>query len=174
MAHNRLTLNPMVAKKLQEKPPQLRLLAQDAEDLAVLSAHMQDAVVRVCDFAFMPRQRRFAFLASRFDWLAAEGKRMERRQTGLHFDHVLHVARQGVDQMQPDVMLNLLGVIFEEAEAPAGRVTLTFSGGATIRLEVECVEAQMRDIGARWKTRRRPAHSESHSEIHAADSDKRT
>jgi hypothetical protein len=57
-------------------------------------------------------------------------------------------------------MLNLLGILFEQTTTPAGVVTLTFSGGATIRLEVECVDAQLRDLGARWKTRNKPGHAD--------------
>ncbi len=142
-------------------PEPLRLLAQDEEDLAVLSAHMQDAVVRMGDMVFLPKQGRFALVASRFDWLAAEGKRMERRHAGMHFDNVLKVSRLGLDPKRPDIMLNFLGVLFEETHAPAGFVTLTFSGGGSIRLEVECIEAQMRDLGTRWKTRRKPGHAAS-------------
>jgi hypothetical protein len=144
----------------EKEPSELRLLAQDADDLEVVSAHMQDAVVRVGDMTYLPKERRFALVASRFDWLAAEGARLERRHAGLHFDHVLRVSRLGVDQGQPNAMLNLLSVAFEAGEAPAGAVTLTFSGGGAIRLEVECVEAQLRDLGSRWKTRRRPGHQE--------------
>lgn len=140
------------------EPKLLRLMAQDAEDLAVISALMQDAVVRLGDITYLPSQRRFALVGSRFDWLSAEGRKLERRQSGMHFDNVLTVSRLGLDPSRADDMLNLLGILFEETQAPAGRVTFTFSGGGTIRLEVECVEAQMRDLGMRWKTRRKPGH----------------
>ena len=142
----------------ESSPQPLRLLAQDAEDLAVLSAHMQDAVVRAGDVTYLPRQRRFALVASRFDWLAADGPQMRRRQTGMHFDHVFAAAVMGINQKRPDLMLNLLGILFEETSSPGGVVTLTFSGGGTIRLEVECIEVQMRDLGVEWKTRRKPGH----------------
>ena len=135
------------------EPRELRLMARDPDDLAVVSAHMQDAVVRVGDITFLPKQRRFALVAARFDWLSAEARRMERRYVGLHFDHVSRVTRAGIDQTKPDGVLNLLSLSFAPGEAPGGVVTLTFSGGGAIRLEVECVEARMRDLGSRWKTR---------------------
>ncbi len=142
-------------------PEPLKLLARDAEDLAVLSAHMQDAVARLGDMVFVPEERRFALVASRFNWIGAAGGRMERRLTGMHFDNVLRVSRTGLDQGSPGTMLNLLGILFEETSAPSGLLTLTFSGGGAIRLEVECIEARLRDLGARWTTRRKPGHADA-------------
>jgi Protein of unknown function (DUF2948) len=137
----------------------LRLVAQDAEDLAILSAQMQDAVVRVGDMAWLPRARRFALVGCRFDWIAAEAGRRERCHTGLHFDGVLAVHLRGFDQRDPAQTLNLLGIVFNETQAPSGTVDIVFSGGAGVRLEVECLEAQLRDLGSRWKTSRQPGHA---------------
>lgn len=140
-----------------ETPP-LRLAALDAEDLGVISAHLQDASVRVGDMAYLPKSLRFALVASRFDWpLALRGTR-ERCRTGLHFERVSRVARSGFDQ-DADRVLNLLAIMFTEGEAPSGTITLTFSGGAAIRLEVECVEAALSDIGPRWPVEDKPGHA---------------
>ncbi len=140
-------------------PRMLGLIAMDAEDLAILSANLQDAVVRVGDIAFLRQDHRFALVACRFDWVAVEEGRMERCRTGLHFDRVEKVILTGFRQSDSDTMLNLLSISFEPGEAPAGIVLFTFSGGAAIRLSVECLEAQMRDIGPRWTTTRRPGHA---------------
>lgn len=137
----------------------LRLIALDPDDLAVISCNLQDAVVRVADLAYVPGQRRFALLASRFDWAAAESGRMERCRAGLHFDTVVKVASTGFDRTNREGVLNLLSVSFEEGAAPSGIVELTFSGGAAIRLNVECVDAQMRDLGPRWTARHKPGHA---------------
>ena len=136
----------------------LRLMAQDAEDLAVLSAQMQDAVVRVGDMAWLPKVQRFALLACRFDWMAAEAGRRERCHTGLHFDCVRSARLRGFDQSDPALTLNLLGIVYTPTDAPSGTVDLVFSGGAGVQLEVECLEAQLRDLGSRWKTDRQPGH----------------
>jgi hypothetical protein len=136
----------------------LHLVAFDAEDLALLSAHLQDALVRVGDMAWLPEQSRFALVVSRFDWLGAQEGRCERATTGLHFDRVRTVRQTGVPQRTPEVVLNLLAVTFEPTEAPAGRATLTFSGGAAIRLDVECLEAVLADLGPRWAAKSKPAH----------------
>lgn len=139
---------------LQEKTagiaPPLRLLAFDAEDLAIVSANLQDAVVDTRDMAWQPHARRFVMALARFDWVAAAHDRLERCGTGLHFDGVRQVTFNGFTPGQDTASMNLLFIHFEPTDSPAGRVVLTFSGAAVIRMEVECLDAQMRDIGPRW------------------------
>ncbi|WP_424362908.1 DUF2948 family protein [Methylocystis parvus] len=139
--------------------PALRLHALDSEDLALLSAHLQDALVRVGDMTYLPAKRRFALVGSRFDWAAELEGRLERCRAGLHFEGVQRVRCNRVSREQPDLILDLLAVTFEPGpEAPGGTIRLTFAGGAAICLDVECVEAQLTDIGPRWKTAARPSH----------------
>ena len=155
--------------------PDLKLIALDAEDLSVMSAHLQDAVVRVGDMAYLPAEKRFVAVANRFDWAkalappgSAEDKRraragngLERRRTGLRFERVLAAKIHGLDLKDKRASLALLAVTFDASpgtDAPDGDVTLTFSGGAAIRLSVECVEAEMKDLGAAWSAKRSPAH----------------
>ena len=138
----------------------LKLLAQEPEDLCVVSAHLQDAIVRPRDMAYLPAEKRFALVAQRFDWMGSEQGRRERRLAGLHFERVLGAARRGFERVHPDEPLCLLGMTFEPAEAPGGSVLLAFSGGASVRLDVECVETLLRDLGQRWKTRRAPTHAD--------------
>jgi hypothetical protein len=137
----------------------LRLHALDGEDLSLLSAHVQDALVRVGDIAFLPDKRRFAMVGSRFDWAAELDGRLERCRCGLHFEGVQRVRCQNVSRERPDAILELLAVTFEPgAEPPSGVIRLYFAGGASIALDVECVEAQLCDVGPRWKVAARPAH----------------
>jgi hypothetical protein len=136
----------------------LKLVALDEEDLSVMSAHLQDAIVRMEDFAYLPRERRFALAARRFDWEAAPGEPPRRRLTGLHFERVTAVRTRGVDRTRTDSMLNLLAVTFHAVDAPSGTVTLFFSEDAAVQLDVECVEAQMRDLGPVWEVESRPTH----------------
>ena len=138
----------------------LRLLAQDPEDLAILSAHMQDASVRVGNMAWLPKAAIFALVADRFDWVAAEAGRCERCQTGLHFAGVARVQVRGFDPLASDTLLSLIGMVFTETDAPAGTVDLVFEGGAAVRLDVECLEAQLRDLGPRWQTEQQPGHAD--------------
>lgn len=137
----------------------LKLLAFDQEDLAILSAHMQDAVLKVGDVAYLPKERRFAFAANRFDWeTSVEGKANRRRATAVHFEGVRGVKSRGLSLDKKDEPLVLLAIAFEETDAPAGAVLLHFSGGACIRLDVECLEAALKDLGPSWETARCPVH----------------
>ena len=133
----------------------LRLLAFDEEDLAVLSAHVQDMTVRDSELAYLAPDKIFAFTGERFDWLGSDAGGCERVECGLHFDRVLRVRKQALDGQKT---LNLLSILFEPTDAPSGAVTLAFSGGATIRLEVECLEAQLRDLGPRRPCDCKPDH----------------
>lgn len=142
----------------------LKLLALDADDLTVLSAHVQDAVLRVADISFRPRESRLIVMLNRFDWAkaAADGARAkshERHRAALRFEHVRGVQRHNIVQSAPDAVLALLAIQFEPgAEAPAGDVVLVFSGGGALRLDVDCIEAELRDLGAAWTTPNLPQH----------------
>jgi hypothetical protein len=137
---------------------QLRLIALDREDLEIISANLQDALVQVGEMAFLPESRQFALIAARFDWLKAEKGGLERCRAALHFDRVVKVSCMGIAQKDKTRMLNLLSIRFKETEAPAGEIELTFSGGAALRLQVECVEARLRDGAERWKACAAPGH----------------
>ena len=137
----------------------LKLAALDAEDLAVISAQMQDALVKVGDMAFNRSRRQFALVANRFAWDADEDR--QRRRSGLHFDRVLSVRSRGIPRHDADAVLSLLSIGFEMGDAPAGDVVLTFSGGGDIRLTVECIEAQLRDLGPVWQASSVPSHDDT-------------
>jgi hypothetical protein len=140
----------------------LKLIALDAEDLRVLSCHLQDAVIRVGDMAYVKNEQRFAAIANRFDWEAAsraQAGRYRRRRTGLRFERVRSAQVQGIDLKQKNAVLDLLAVTYEPGEEPSGTLMLQFAGGGAIRLEVECIEAELRDLGAAWQTRHKPVHA---------------
>lgn len=139
----------------------LKLTALDADDLQVVSTHLQDAVLVIGDMRYLPAERRFAAVLNRFDWESADrngGGGYGRRRTGLHFDRVLGVKQSNIRQTAADAVLSLLAIEFEPTEEPSGLVTLVFSGGGAIRLEVECIEAAMADLGPTWPTESRPTH----------------
>jgi hypothetical protein len=143
----------------------LKLAALDTEDLEVLSAHLQDAVMRVGEVAYVPGQNRFAMVLNRFDWeRASEGrggkKRYERRRSALRFDRVLGAQIQGIRQSARNAVLELLAIQFEATDEPEGYVTLVFAGDAAIRLHVECIEAEMKDLGPVWRAKSKPEHGE--------------
>ena len=139
----------------------LKLVALDSEDLAVISAHMQDSVFKVGDVEWLPRDAQFSLAASRFVWEDADRKRkgFERRRAVLVFKRVLAVRSTGIDRHKRDEVLSLLAVRFEQkGEGPDGRIELTLSGAATIALDVECIEVQLADVGGAWETASKPRH----------------
>jgi hypothetical protein len=140
----------------------LKLVALDNEDLEVVSAHLQDAVVSIGDVHWRAAENRLVVGLARFDWEGAQAAAPEfqRRRTALRFDRVSSFKCRNVDCSDKQAMLNLLAVSFEETDAPAGAVTLTFSGGAALRLEVECLECALVDLGPIWTTTCCPAHAQ--------------
>ncbi|WP_332683637.1 DUF2948 family protein [Bosea sp. (in: a-proteobacteria)] len=136
----------------------LKLIALDTDDLAVVSAHLQDAVVRKGDIAWLPGEQRFALALRRFDWEGAVRGQKRRRLAALHFERVTSARSVKIEPGAHEAVFSLLAVTFTEGQSPAGEVTLHFSDGAAIRLGVECIEAQMKDLGPIWEAAATPAH----------------
>jgi hypothetical protein len=139
----------------------LKLIALDREDIEVVSAHLQDAVVKAADIRWRPSEKRVVVALNRFDWETASGAlpNYRRCRTALRFERVTACKCQSLKAAEKDQVLNLLAVSFEETDQPAGVVTLMFSGGAALRLEVECLEAELADLGPSWGTECCPAHA---------------
>jgi hypothetical protein len=132
---------------------ELKLVALDRDDIEVVSAHVQDAMVRIADIFWRPHEHRFVMALNRFEWMAASDPKVDRKadyrrcRTALRFERVLSCKCRNLDQSNKDARLNLLAVELDERDPPAGVVTMTFSGGGIIRLEVECLEAELTDLG---------------------------
>ncbi|NKL63110.1 DUF2948 family protein [Rhizobium leguminosarum] len=140
---------------------ELKLVALDDEDLAIISAHMQDSVFKVGDIDWSPRDAQFALAVNRFVWEGAERKRrgFERRRAALVFKRALAVRSLGIDRQKRDEVLSLLALRFEKkGEGPEGTIELSLSGTASIALDVECIEVQLADIGGAWEASSKPRH----------------
>ena len=139
----------------------LKLIALDKDDIEIVSAHLQDAVVKVGDIVWLPAEKRLVLGLNRFDWEACgeASPCYQRRRTALRFERVLAFRCRKVSQAAKDEVLNLLAVEYAETDAPSGTVTLIFSGGAALRLEVECLECELADLGPTWTAAARPAHA---------------
>jgi Protein of unknown function (DUF2948) len=136
----------------------LKLRAEDAEDLEVISARLQDALVPVRDFAYVPEDRAFLFVANRFRWenglRPAPGEiGFERTLCGIAFSEVIGVSYNGFRRSENGRILSLLAIRAED-----GAIKLEFSGGAAIRLEVARILCHARDIGEPWPTPWQPHH----------------
>jgi hypothetical protein len=134
----------------------LKLRAEDEEDLAVISAILQDALVAVGDIAYFPDEQRFVLVANRFRWEPpASGPRrdFERQLSGMRIDGVRAVQRRGIRPRETERLLVLLAF-----RAEPGALYLNFAGDSSIRLEVDRILCHLDDLGEPWPTRWRPRH----------------
>jgi len=143
----------------------LILMAADDEDLEVISACLQDSLMKVGDFALLKQQRRFAMVVNRFVWEAVHtGQKKKgpfaRVRSGVHFDDVLRVQQKNIRHDAKGAILSLMSIRYEAGgeDASYDVITMEFSGGGSIRLEVEAVNVQLSDISDPWPTHARPDH----------------
>ncbi|MBT7905896.1 MAG: DUF2948 family protein [Marinovum sp.] len=129
----------------------LNIGALDSEDLTVISAMVQDAVLPIGEISWQANQRRLALLINRFRWedktnAERQGRPVERVQSLLAFDTVLSVASQGLDRSQKDLVLSMLSITMENAENGDCYLTVTLAGDGALRIRVEAVEVHLRDV----------------------------
>ncbi|HEX3538312.1 MAG TPA: DUF2948 family protein [Stellaceae bacterium] len=140
--------------------PALRLRAEDQEDLAVISACLQDALVAVTDLAYDPEAHNFLLVANRFRWECrpsadGSGVEFERILCALSFEGVESVAYRGFRRTEHERILSLLAI----AQADTGKaIDLAFAGGVTIRLNAQEIRCRLRDFGEPWPTNWQPDH----------------
>jgi hypothetical protein len=128
---------------------QLKLIALDADDLAVISAHVQDARVQTADIVWRQGEKRLVVGMSRLDWEQTMAGEAEPRRliAALRFDRVLACKSRNIDLEAPETVLELVGIEFHPGEAPSGSAVLIFSQGGALRLDVECLECELADLG---------------------------
>ena len=131
----------------------LRLLAGDAEDLHIISAALQDAILRPVDIVWEPGSRRVTLKLSRFCWECGGTRVM----AAMQFGDVIAVKSRRLPRL-PESALELLAMEFAPDEAPGGRVILMFAGGGDLRIDVECLDAVLTDLSERWPARLAPSH----------------
>ncbi len=141
----------------------LRLLAEDADDLAVISAALQDAVAQVGDIVYEPAARRLTIALNRFRWEttgsgSGSAPGGERVRAALQLGSVLAVKARRVRREPRDAVVELLAVEFSPGDPPSGEVHLRFAGDADLMVEVECLDAILADLSRPWGTPRSPSH----------------
>ena len=143
--------NPQDTRRLEP----LRLLAEDAEDLAIVAAATQDAVMQIGDIRYEPGVRRLTLLANRYRWEVGRGERV---RTALQVGSVLGVQGRKLRRGAKTAVVNLLDIAFEPGEAPGGALMFTFAGGGDLRVSVECIDVIMADVSTAWPSTRAPGH----------------
>jgi hypothetical protein len=129
--------------------PNLKLIALDADDLAVISTHVQDARVQISDIIWRQAEKRLVIGMDRLDWeQTLAGQATPRRLlAALRFDRVLSCKSRNIDLADPERPLELVGIEFHAAEAPGGSALLIFAQGEALRLDLECLECELTDLG---------------------------
>lgn len=139
----------------------LRLIAETASDLEVISAAIQDGVLKAENLKFDRKKRRFTLEVNRFEWeeLAGKTKAKSRVRTLLAIDSVLSVKTRAITKSDPDMVLSLLSLSFaQDAEPPGGTLSLLFAGDGELALEVEAIDVTLLDSTYEWATRHTPDH----------------
>ncbi len=135
----------------------LRLLAQDADDLEVISAALQDAVTHIGEIHFERDSRRLTIAFNRFCWERASGAG-ERVRSGFQLGGVLEVKARKLRRDAKEAVLELLALTFEAGEAPGGLVNFAFAAGGDLAVTVECIDAALADLSKPWPAPRTPSH----------------
>lgn len=139
-------------------PRKLRLAAEDAVDLTIISAAVQDSVAQIGDLRFEAAARRLVLLLNRYRWESGDGLTGERVRAALQLSGVLSVKAKRLRREPKDAVVSLLSIDFHPGDAPGGEITLTFAGGGELSCAVECIDVMLADVSAPWPTRRRPSH----------------
>ena len=130
-------------------PEQLKLIALDSDDLSVISAHVQDARVQASDIVWRQDEKRLVVGMNRLDWeqTLSGGTTPRRTIAALRFDRVLACKSRNIDLGSPERALDLVGIEFHPGDPPGGSAILLFDHGGALRLDVECLECQLTDLG---------------------------
>lgn len=137
----------------------LKLIGMDEEDLEVISSHIQDALVYVKDIDFSVSSKQLNLAINRCHHEQNVGKnRVKRSHAGLVFSHIDNMQVQNINRSRPEQILSLLNVQFEAAESPSGTIVLNFADNATIKLDVNCLEVRLADLGEQWMSEVKPSH----------------
>jgi hypothetical protein len=142
----------------------LKLIAEDPDDIAPMSAALQDAVGQLGDFSFEPKARRFTLALNRYRWEAGEAGRGHRVRAAVQVGGVLSAQGFRLKQNSVDAVVNLLSIAFEPGAAPGGSLVFTFSGGGALRLSVECIDILVADLTDPWRAAGRPSHPDEDAE----------
>jgi hypothetical protein len=155
----------MTELKPAAKP--LRLLAQDHEDLQVISAALQDAIAHVGDIRYEPTARCLTVLFNRYRWEACPDGDCERVVAALQFGDVTRLRHKGLRSDDKGALVSVLALAFHPAEPPGGVVLLHFADGLELRLEVDCIDAVLADVSDPWPASREPVHQDLEDEFQA-------
>tara|TARA_B110001452_G_scaffold42943_1_gene32886 strand:+ start:374 stop:817 length:444 start_codon:yes stop_codon:yes gene_type:complete len=139
----------------------LKLIANSNEDLRVISAHLQDAIVSATDIVNLKKNRIFLIQLNRFMWEDVEKgvfRKNKRIRTVLKFDNVMHVVSKNINQNDKNVFLDFLAIESKIKADKSYDINLIFSGGAIVEINSEVIEVKLDDQGSPWVSKAKPKH----------------
>ena len=145
------------------KAKNLKLIAKTDEDLRVISAHLQDAIVSVIDIASLKKNRIFLMQLNRFMWEDVEKgvfRKNKRIRTVLKFENILKVASKNVDQKKNNRFLDFLAIETTKMPDKNYEMNLIFSGDIVLKLIAEAIEVTLDDQGSPWNSKNKPEHKD--------------
>ena len=143
------------------KVTSLKLLASSEEDLKVISAHLQDAIVSVLDIASLKKNRIFLMQLNRFMWEDVEKgvfRKNKRIRTVLKFDNVIKVSSKNITQKNNSRFLDFLTIESNLLTDKSYEIKLIFSGDSVIKLNAEVIDVTLDDQGSPWESKTKPKH----------------
>tara|TARA_B110000211_G_scaffold34246_1_gene34506 strand:- start:135 stop:578 length:444 start_codon:yes stop_codon:yes gene_type:complete len=143
------------------KVTNLKLLAVSDEDLRVVAAHLQDAIVSVKDIASLKKNRIFLIQLNRFMWEDVEKgvfRKNKRIRTVLKFDNVTSVLSKNINIKKNKIFLDFLTIESSLLPDKSYEIKLIFSGDAVIKIKTEVIDVTLDDQGSPWESRTQPKH----------------
>ena len=147
-----------------DQETQIKLFARSAKDLEIIAALCQDSVGIFENIHRNKKEKSFSILVNRFKWENSNQVKDRKRKplrvrTVLFFRWVLSVKSRGLKRKELGKYFNLLDVNYKSID-DLNIIRLIFSDNVEISLEVEYLEAFMKDIGEVYyaKSGKFPAH----------------
>ena len=145
------------------KPKNLKLIARTKDDLRVVSAHLQDAIVNISDIANLEKNKIFLMQLNRFMWEDVEKgvfRKNKRIKSVLKFDNIVKVYSKNISQMEKSKFLDFLTI--ETIQMPDNNyeMKLVFSGNSMIKVISEVIDVTLDDQGEAWDTKNMPKHGD--------------
>ena len=143
------------------KPKNLKLIARTEEDLRVVSAHLQDAIVNVNDIANLKKNKILLLQLNRFMWEDVEKgvfRKNKRIRTVLKFENVIKVYSKNIYQDKKDKFLDFLTIETNKMTDKNYEMKILFAGGSIIKVISEVIEVTLDDQGDAWVTKNKPKH----------------
>ena len=145
------------------KVQNLKLIAKTDEDLRVISAHLQDSIVKTSDIANLQKNKIFLMQLNRLMWEDVEKgvfRKNKRIRTVLKFENVLKATSKNVNQKKNDRFLDFLAIEMFKMPDKNFEMNLIFSGDVVIKLVVEAIEVTLDDQGSPWESKNKPRHDD--------------